>query len=127
MALSPRIFLLRASTSASLTRSTLLMTMRSAQTIWSTAWLSTPSSCRSSRCWAMCLASTMVTMASSSTSSAIGSLMKKLWATGYGSARPLVSIRMWSSRTGRATSSRTMRTRSSRTSAVQHTQPLTIS
>jgi len=51
--------------------------------------------------------------------------MKKVCATGTGSARPVVSTTMASKRPGRRISPSTTRIRSPRT--VQHTQPLFIS
>ncbi|MNL22756.1 hypothetical protein D3C87_1441160 [compost metagenome] len=100
--------------------------MRSAATIWSTAWLSKPESCGSSRCDSMCTASTSVRMPSSVTCFATSLSMKKVAATGVGSASPLVSTRIWSKRSGWASSVWRMRTRSVRTSTTQQMQPLVI-
>src|SRR6266540_411801 len=50
-----------------------------------------------SRCAAACFASTRVTIASSDVSRISFSFAKSVCATGVGSARPLVSTRIWSS------------------------------
>mmetsp|Transcript_31446 Transcript_31446/g.98547 ORF Transcript_31446/g.98547 Transcript_31446/m.98547 type:complete len:227 (+) Transcript_31446:102-782(+) len=118
----------RASTrprSASLTRSTLLSSSRSAKATCSTASFSAPSGFSSSRCCSMCFASTSVTIASSRACSLMDSSMKKVCATGPGSASPVVSITTASSRSRRLKSLERMRMRSPRT--VQQMQPLFIS
>ena len=75
-----------ACTSSPFTRSVLLMK------IWSAKPTCRRASCRSLSCVAACLASTRVRMESSRYCSAISSSMKKVCATGPGSARPVVSI-----------------------------------
>mmetsp|Transcript_17190 Transcript_17190/g.34914 ORF Transcript_17190/g.34914 Transcript_17190/m.34914 type:complete len:204 (+) Transcript_17190:709-1320(+) len=85
------------SRSASDTRSTLLRTMRSANATCSTASFSAPSGFSSSRCCSMCLASISVTIPSSRANALIWSSTKNVWATGAGSAIPVVSIMMPSS------------------------------
>ena len=78
-----------------------------------------------SRCWRACLASTTVTMPSSRKLRRISSSVKKVCATGAGLARPVVSIRMPSSRSLRLRRRPRMRIRSPRTE--QQMQPLFIS
>ena len=78
---------MRASSSG-VTRSVLLSSTTSAKAIWSSA--SRLSFRRSGRC----LASTSATTASSSVLARTSSSMKKVWATGTGSARPVVSTMM---------------------------------
>ncbi len=82
--------------SSGVTRSVLLMRTTSAKAIWSSA--SRLSFRRSGRC----LASTRATTASSSVLARTSSSMKKVWATGTGSARPVVSTMMPSKRPGTA-------------------------
>mmetsp|Transcript_67804 Transcript_67804/g.189270 ORF Transcript_67804/g.189270 Transcript_67804/m.189270 type:complete len:239 (+) Transcript_67804:799-1515(+) len=84
------------------TRSVLLSSMRSAKATCSTASFSTPSGFCSSRCCSMCLASTSVTMPSSRAKASTFSSTKKVCAIGAGSARPVVSMMMPSSRRTRA-------------------------
>ena len=73
----------------------------------------------------MCLQSTSVTMPSSRANSLMLSSIKKVCATGPGSARPVVSITIASSAEPRRKSFERMRMRSPRT--VQQMQPLFIS
>mmetsp|Transcript_4574 Transcript_4574/g.15773 ORF Transcript_4574/g.15773 Transcript_4574/m.15773 type:complete len:200 (-) Transcript_4574:332-931(-) len=80
--------------SASSTKSILLSRIRSAKATCSTDSFSTPSGFSSFRCSTMCFASTTVRMPSSRIESLISSSTKKVWATGAGSARPVVSIRI---------------------------------
>mmetsp|Transcript_6804 Transcript_6804/g.12724 ORF Transcript_6804/g.12724 Transcript_6804/m.12724 type:complete len:231 (-) Transcript_6804:310-1002(-) len=80
--------------SSSVTRSTLFRRILSAKATCSTASFSTPSGFTSSRCASTCLASTTVMMASRLACSLISSSTKKVCATGAGSARPVVSIKM---------------------------------
>mmetsp|Transcript_150097 Transcript_150097/g.418194 ORF Transcript_150097/g.418194 Transcript_150097/m.418194 type:complete len:238 (-) Transcript_150097:348-1061(-) len=77
---------------ASSTRSHLFKRIRSANATCSTASFSTPSGFSSSRCAMMCLASTTVRMPSKAMFFCTKSSAKKVWATGAGSARPVVSI-----------------------------------
>mmetsp|Transcript_24465 Transcript_24465/g.81304 ORF Transcript_24465/g.81304 Transcript_24465/m.81304 type:complete len:246 (+) Transcript_24465:427-1164(+) len=114
-----------AGSSASETRSVLLSKIRSAKATCSTASFSAPSGFSSSRCCSMCFASTSVTIASSRACSLMDSSMKKVCATGPGSASPVVSITTASSRSRRLKSLERMRMRSPRT--VQQMQPLFIS
>ena len=72
----------------------------------------------------MCLASARHRMESMRKASAISGLMKKVNATGAGSARPVVSMMTWSNFFARSFRVRRARTRSPRT--VQHTQPLSM-
>mmetsp|Transcript_57622 Transcript_57622/g.137012 ORF Transcript_57622/g.137012 Transcript_57622/m.137012 type:complete len:226 (+) Transcript_57622:504-1181(+) len=74
------------------TRSHLLRMMRSAKATCSTASFSTPSGFSSSRCWMMCLASTSVRMPSSCSFCCTNWSAKNVWATGAGSAKPVVSM-----------------------------------
>mmetsp|Transcript_24464 Transcript_24464/g.81300 ORF Transcript_24464/g.81300 Transcript_24464/m.81300 type:complete len:246 (+) Transcript_24464:427-1164(+) len=113
------------SRSSSETRSVLLSRIRSAKATCSTASFSAPSGFSSSRCCSMCFASTSVTIASSRACSLMDSSMKKVCATGPGSASPVVSITTASSRSRRLKSLERMRMRSPRT--VQQMQPLFIS
>mmetsp|Transcript_74180 Transcript_74180/g.179211 ORF Transcript_74180/g.179211 Transcript_74180/m.179211 type:complete len:242 (+) Transcript_74180:611-1336(+) len=113
------------SRSASETRSVLLSSMRSANATCSTASFSAPSAFSSSRCCSMCLASTSVTMPSSLANSLIDSSMKKVCATGPGSASPVVSMIMASRSLLKRKSLPRMRMRSPRT--VQQMHPLFIS
>mmetsp|Transcript_16968 Transcript_16968/g.51430 ORF Transcript_16968/g.51430 Transcript_16968/m.51430 type:complete len:270 (+) Transcript_16968:825-1634(+) len=83
--------------SASLTRSILLSSRRSAKATCSTASFSTPSGFSSSRWSSMCLASISVTIPSSRANALTASSTKKVCATGAGSARPVVSMTMPSS------------------------------
>ena len=106
-------------------RSVLLRTILSANATCSTASFSTPSGLTSSKCSLTCAASTIVMIASSRRSEAISSSMKKVCATGAGSASPVVSIRMRSKRSLRFIKAPRMRIRSPRT--VQQMQPLFIS
>mmetsp|Transcript_41234 Transcript_41234/g.131023 ORF Transcript_41234/g.131023 Transcript_41234/m.131023 type:complete len:217 (+) Transcript_41234:503-1153(+) len=85
---------MRRSTSAkpsSSARSHLFRRMRSANATCSTASFSTPSGFSSSRWAMMCLASTTVRMPSRIKCFCTYSSAKKVWATGAGSARPVVS------------------------------------
>ena len=77
------------------------------------------------RTCSMCLQSTSVTMPSSRANSLMLSSIKKVCATGPGSARPVVSITIASSAEPRRKSFERMRMRSPRT--VQQMQPLFIS
>mmetsp|Transcript_27539 Transcript_27539/g.68459 ORF Transcript_27539/g.68459 Transcript_27539/m.68459 type:complete len:202 (-) Transcript_27539:17-622(-) len=122
--ISRRRFSTRSKSSA-VTRSTLLRSSRSAKATCSTASFSAPSGFSSSRCCSMCFASIRVTTPSRRANSLILSSMKKVWITGPGSARPVVSIRMASSVALRRKSLERMRMRSPRT--VQQMQPLFIS
>mmetsp|Transcript_9361 Transcript_9361/g.24199 ORF Transcript_9361/g.24199 Transcript_9361/m.24199 type:complete len:278 (+) Transcript_9361:279-1112(+) len=118
----------RASTrpsSSSSTRSILLSSSRSAKTTCSTASFSAPSGFSSSRCCTTCFASTSVMMPSRRAYSFIDSSMKKVCATGAGSAIPVVSMIIPSSFSLRLRSLLRMRIRSPRT--VQHMHPLFIS
>mmetsp|Transcript_18355 Transcript_18355/g.31244 ORF Transcript_18355/g.31244 Transcript_18355/m.31244 type:complete len:248 (-) Transcript_18355:101-844(-) len=83
--------------SSSDTRSVLLRSSRSANATCSTASFSAPSGFSSSRCCSMCLASISVTMPSSTNAALTSSSTKKVWATGAGSAMPVVSITIPSS------------------------------
>ena len=104
------------------TRSALLMKIWSAKPTWRCA------STRLFSCSGACLASTRVTMASSRKASAISSSMKKVCATGPGSATPVVSI------TTRSKSSSPLRFLAARSASVarkssrmvQQMQPLLI-
>mmetsp|Transcript_6323 Transcript_6323/g.14831 ORF Transcript_6323/g.14831 Transcript_6323/m.14831 type:complete len:251 (+) Transcript_6323:376-1128(+) len=107
------------------TRSTLLRSSLSAKHTCSTDSFSTPSGFSSSRCCSMCLASTSVTMPSSLANSLIDSSMKKVCATGPGSASPVVSMMMASRSLLKRKSLPRMRMRSPRT--VQQMHPLFIS
>mmetsp|Transcript_14003 Transcript_14003/g.41731 ORF Transcript_14003/g.41731 Transcript_14003/m.41731 type:complete len:259 (-) Transcript_14003:56-832(-) len=114
--------------SASSTRSVLFSTRRSAKATCSTASFSAPSGFSSSRCCSTCLASTSVTMPSSSQKSLTPSSTKNVWATGAGSARPVVSMTIASSfrpLSARAASFFSTSTRSWRT--VQQMHPFIIS
>mmetsp|Transcript_30333 Transcript_30333/g.66387 ORF Transcript_30333/g.66387 Transcript_30333/m.66387 type:complete len:235 (+) Transcript_30333:436-1140(+) len=94
------IILIRFSTSASFsssTKSVLFSNIRSAKATCSTASFSTPSGFSSSRRSMICLASTTVRMPSNSSLCCTKLSAKKVWATGAGSARPVVSITMPSS------------------------------
>ena len=104
------------------TRSALLMKIWSAKPTWRRA------SWRSSSCCMACLASTRVTMASSRYCSATSSSMKKVCATGPGSARPVVSMitRSKSSAPLRLRAARSARVARKSSRMVQHTQPLFI-
>ena len=109
-------------------RSTLLISSTSAKATCSTASFSTPSGFTSSRCSPMCLASMSVTIASRRANERMFSSTKKVWATGAGSARPVVSMTMWSSLPPsrlRFMSFMRIVIRSTRT--VQQMQPLFIS
>mmetsp|Transcript_16282 Transcript_16282/g.41338 ORF Transcript_16282/g.41338 Transcript_16282/m.41338 type:complete len:206 (-) Transcript_16282:62-679(-) len=111
--------------SSSVTRSILLSSTRSAKATCCTLSL-TPSSPRSSRrCLSTCLASTTVTIPSSSQYGVMASSTIKVWATGLGSAMPVVSMMIASKSSLRSRSLRTVLVRSVLT--VQQTQPLSIS
>ena len=107
------------SRSAGVTRSHLLSRITSAKAICSFA------SSASSMCSQICLASTRVTTALMTSCSFMSSSTKKVCTTGPGSARPVVSMRMWSNLSRRFMRLPTMRMRSPRT--VQQMQPLFIS
>mmetsp|Transcript_11717 Transcript_11717/g.35631 ORF Transcript_11717/g.35631 Transcript_11717/m.35631 type:complete len:337 (+) Transcript_11717:489-1499(+) len=115
--------------SASSTKSVLFSSILSAKATCSTASFSAPSGFSASRCCSMCLASTRVTMPSSLENCWTSSSTKKVWATGAGSARPVVSMTMPSSlRSPRSTRSLSLfrtTTRSWRT--VQQMHPFIIS
>mmetsp|Transcript_59455 Transcript_59455/g.98572 ORF Transcript_59455/g.98572 Transcript_59455/m.98572 type:complete len:284 (-) Transcript_59455:25-876(-) len=80
------------SRSVSVTRSTLLTSKRSAKATCSTASFSAPSGFSSSRCCSICLASMSVTIPSRRQKDFASSSTKKVWATGAGSAKPVVSM-----------------------------------
>mmetsp|Transcript_14006 Transcript_14006/g.41741 ORF Transcript_14006/g.41741 Transcript_14006/m.41741 type:complete len:300 (-) Transcript_14006:86-985(-) len=110
------------------TRSILFSKRRSAKATCSSASFSAPSGFSSSRCCSMCLASTSVTMPSSSKTAEISSSTKKVCATGAGSAMPVVSMMMASSAlpdSWRALSFLSTMAKSART--VQQMQPFIIS
>mmetsp|Transcript_4971 Transcript_4971/g.16581 ORF Transcript_4971/g.16581 Transcript_4971/m.16581 type:complete len:356 (-) Transcript_4971:104-1171(-) len=111
--------------SSSVTRSILFSTMRSAKATCSTLSFSTPSGFISSRCVERCTASQIVTIASRYSCSFSSSSTKKVCATGAGSAKPVVSMMMWSNDSLRRISFPRMRTKSWRT--VQQIHPLFIS
>mmetsp|Transcript_28792 Transcript_28792/g.75632 ORF Transcript_28792/g.75632 Transcript_28792/m.75632 type:complete len:254 (-) Transcript_28792:48-809(-) len=123
--LSPRSRAVTSARCSSVTRSVLLSRIRSANTTCSTLSFSTPSGLSSSRCWMMCLASTTVRMASRRACDLMVSSMKKVCATGAGSARPVVSMRTASSLVCRLKIFPRIRMRSPRT--VQQIHPLFIS
>mmetsp|Transcript_66250 Transcript_66250/g.132929 ORF Transcript_66250/g.132929 Transcript_66250/m.132929 type:complete len:234 (+) Transcript_66250:540-1241(+) len=87
-----RILLSTSPRAASSTRSHLFSRIRSAKATCSMASFSTPSGFSSSRCWMMCCASTTVRMPSKDILFWMKSSAKKVWATGAGSASPVVSI-----------------------------------
>mmetsp|Transcript_6917 Transcript_6917/g.20219 ORF Transcript_6917/g.20219 Transcript_6917/m.20219 type:complete len:223 (-) Transcript_6917:61-729(-) len=80
------------SSSSSSTKSTLFSRTMSANASCSWASFSTPSGFSSSSLRMRCLASTTVTMASSSYSFSISGSIRKVCATGAGSAKPVVSM-----------------------------------
>mmetsp|Transcript_7647 Transcript_7647/g.14908 ORF Transcript_7647/g.14908 Transcript_7647/m.14908 type:complete len:207 (+) Transcript_7647:455-1075(+) len=86
-------FSILTSSALSGTRSILFSRTRSANAICSLASFSTPSGFSSSRRMMMCLASTTVRTPSRLYSSGMISSTKKVWITGAGSARPVVSMR----------------------------------
>mmetsp|Transcript_14795 Transcript_14795/g.40553 ORF Transcript_14795/g.40553 Transcript_14795/m.40553 type:complete len:240 (+) Transcript_14795:603-1322(+) len=117
------------SSSSGETKSVLLSNIRSANATCSTASLTTPSGFSSRRCPKTCFASTTVRIPSRAMLACTKSSAKKVCATGAGSAKPVVSMRMpskgfplpvvclWSFFRPAMRSSRT----------VQQTQPLFIS
>mmetsp|Transcript_52872 Transcript_52872/g.128110 ORF Transcript_52872/g.128110 Transcript_52872/m.128110 type:complete len:289 (-) Transcript_52872:77-943(-) len=107
------------------TRSVLFSSILSANTTCSTHSFSAPSGFTSSKCCITCFASTKVTMASSLALAWIPSSMKNVWATGAGSAIPVVSINTASSLVLRLRILLRMRIKSPLT--VQQIQPLFIS
>mmetsp|Transcript_4396 Transcript_4396/g.11255 ORF Transcript_4396/g.11255 Transcript_4396/m.11255 type:complete len:230 (+) Transcript_4396:1008-1697(+) len=115
--------------SASETRSILLRMMRSAKATCSTASFSAPSGFSSSKCCSTCFASTMVMIPSNWAKFFTAGSTKNVWATGAGSANPVVSMTMPSSwsvpAATRSASFFNTTTKSWRT--VQHTQPFIIS
>mmetsp|Transcript_17523 Transcript_17523/g.44926 ORF Transcript_17523/g.44926 Transcript_17523/m.44926 type:complete len:228 (+) Transcript_17523:917-1600(+) len=115
--------------SSSGTRSILFSSSKSAKATCSTASFSTPSGFSSSRCSSMWKASMTVTIASRRAKLLMFSSTKNVCATGAGSARPVVSMMMWSSlgppSLARFMSLVRMVMRSTRT--VQQMQPLFIS
>mmetsp|Transcript_1792 Transcript_1792/g.7464 ORF Transcript_1792/g.7464 Transcript_1792/m.7464 type:complete len:203 (+) Transcript_1792:528-1136(+) len=126
LALIDRIFFTSdALSSSDLRRSILLSRILSANAICSTDSFSTPSGLTSSRWADRCAASTTVRMASRYRSSLRSSSTKKVCATGAGSARPVVSMMMWSNASFRRMSLLRIRMRSWRT--VQQMHPLFIS
>mmetsp|Transcript_24244 Transcript_24244/g.79830 ORF Transcript_24244/g.79830 Transcript_24244/m.79830 type:complete len:220 (-) Transcript_24244:234-893(-) len=82
----------RCRSASSGTKSTLLSRRRSAKATCSTASFSAPSGFSSSRCCSTCFASTRVTIPSSLKEALTMSSTKKVWATGAGSAMPVVSM-----------------------------------
>mmetsp|Transcript_22419 Transcript_22419/g.74309 ORF Transcript_22419/g.74309 Transcript_22419/m.74309 type:complete len:322 (+) Transcript_22419:160-1125(+) len=122
---SDRSFDSTAASSPSSRRSHLFRRMRSAKATCSTASFSTPSGFCSSRCCTMCFASTTVTKASSRARSLSTSSTKKVWATGAGSAKPVVSMMMPSNFATFFASFFSVSTRSPRT--VQQMQPFMTS
>mmetsp|Transcript_71090 Transcript_71090/g.206149 ORF Transcript_71090/g.206149 Transcript_71090/m.206149 type:complete len:346 (+) Transcript_71090:327-1364(+) len=89
------IILIRRSTSAnssSVAKSVLFSRILSAKATCSTASFSTPSGFSSSKWLIRCLASTTVRMPSKANLDWMNSSAKKVWATGAGSASPVVSI-----------------------------------
>mmetsp|Transcript_31450 Transcript_31450/g.98562 ORF Transcript_31450/g.98562 Transcript_31450/m.98562 type:complete len:268 (+) Transcript_31450:144-947(+) len=117
------------SASFGLTRSSLLSSSRSANATCATASFTTPSGFFASRWRSTCLASTSVTMPSSRANAPISSCTRKVCATGAGSAMPVVSMTIASSRSWparlRAASFSSTATRSCRTE--QQMQPLSTS
>mmetsp|Transcript_9537 Transcript_9537/g.29914 ORF Transcript_9537/g.29914 Transcript_9537/m.29914 type:complete len:230 (-) Transcript_9537:280-969(-) len=117
------------SRSSGSTRSHLLSSRRSAKATCSTDSFSAPSAFSSSRWRSMCLASTNVTIPSRRAKAVVRSSTKKVWATGAGSAMPVVSMTMPSSLrlplSQRSASLWITFTRSCRT--VQQMQPFIIS
>ena len=111
-----------ASNSSAETKSDLLIKIWSAKPTWRRA------SWRSLSCWAACLASTKVNIESSKKLSAISSSMKKVCATGPGSAKPVVSIttRSKSSRPLRFLAAKSCKVVRKSSRMVQHTHPLFI-
>mmetsp|Transcript_16048 Transcript_16048/g.42386 ORF Transcript_16048/g.42386 Transcript_16048/m.42386 type:complete len:211 (-) Transcript_16048:364-996(-) len=95
--LTERISLYTCSKYSGSTKSVLFRRMRSANAICSTASLTIPSGFSSRRCSRQCLASTTVRMPSSTILFCTNSSAKKVWTTGAGSARPVVSMMMPSS------------------------------
>mmetsp|Transcript_13567 Transcript_13567/g.27737 ORF Transcript_13567/g.27737 Transcript_13567/m.27737 type:complete len:239 (-) Transcript_13567:144-860(-) len=123
--LMPLILSFSAALSSSSTRSILLRRILSAKATCSTLSFSTPSGFTSSKCWFACLASITVMMASSMYEALTSSSTKKVWATGAGSASPVVSIMMWSNLVSLLASLLSILIKSPRT--VQHIHPLFIS
>mmetsp|Transcript_2448 Transcript_2448/g.5613 ORF Transcript_2448/g.5613 Transcript_2448/m.5613 type:complete len:256 (-) Transcript_2448:54-821(-) len=121
----PRMAFLIFSSSSLSTRSILLRRTRSAKASCSWASFTTPSGLTSLRRARMNLASTTVMMPSSSHFMATSSSAKKVWATGAGSAMPVVSMMIASNSSLRARSFLTTTAKSLRT--VQQMQPLSIS
>mmetsp|Transcript_34638 Transcript_34638/g.79293 ORF Transcript_34638/g.79293 Transcript_34638/m.79293 type:complete len:243 (+) Transcript_34638:540-1268(+) len=110
---------------ASSTKSVLFSTMQSAKATCSTLSFSTPSGFSSSKCDITCLASTTVTMPSSLYLLWISSSTKNVCATGAGSAKPVVSMRIASKDSTFACSLFRAWTKSPRT--VQQMQPFITS
>ena len=92
--LTALIFNLILTKSSGETKSIFLRRILSAKAIYSTDSFSTPGALISSRCISVCLASTTVIIESNLYSYWMIGSMKKVWATGEGSANPVVSIRI---------------------------------
>ena len=122
-------FSMRARSASSGTRSTLFSRIRSANATCCTLSLISSSPRFSSRCCSTCLASTKQTTPSSRANALIVGSMRKVCATGAGSAIPVVSITIASRKSvpwrWRSASFLSTLTRSERTE--QHTQPLSTS
>mmetsp|Transcript_5893 Transcript_5893/g.14634 ORF Transcript_5893/g.14634 Transcript_5893/m.14634 type:complete len:359 (+) Transcript_5893:121-1197(+) len=117
------------SRSSLVTTSILFSSSRSAKATCSTASFSAPSAFSSSRCCSMCLASTRVTMPSRREKRRTSSSTKKVWATGAGSAMPVVSITIPSSfKVPASTRARSLLSTTMRSClTVQQMQPFIIS